>query len=425
MKRRTFALGLAGTIAATTTACGSSATTSAPAGSGSAAPVSTEPLKFFQSGDINQGGGYAKMVEKYKKETGVTVEVVEIPNADMPTKIKNAAQANDFPALARVGGIDPLWKDATVDLKDIASAAKVKMDLAAKDDKGRVYSIPSDVTAVGLFLNKTLWDKAGVKYPTTEADIWSWDQFVDAAKQVQAKAGAKYGLVMDKSSHRLNSFLYEFGSTHWQPDSSGTWTTNAATKTALEYFKKLNDDTFMPKAVWLAKDDPNALFKSGQVAAYYSGSWQIADFAKNIKDFQWVSVYAPKQPTRAVNFGNAAAMVVFEGKQKKQALDFLNWLYKPANYTELMQHSGMLPAVDGITPTYANNKEAFDLYNAEIKASDPVVAKVKGLGIKNEVAGKATEGDPVRDNTVKYLAGELDIDATLAAISAALTKAFK
>ncbi len=423
MKRRTFTAGLAGTVALAATGCGSSSAGTAAAPSSNAVP--TEPLKFYQSGDINQGGGYAKMVEKYKKETGITVELVEIPNADMGTKIKNAAQANDFPALARVGGVDPLWKDATVDLKDIATAAKVKMDLAAKDDKGRVYSIPSDVTAVGLFLNKTLWDKAGVKYPTSEAGIWTWDQFVAAAKEVQAKAGAKYGMVMDKSSHRLNSFLYEFGSTQWQPDSSGNWTTNAATKTALEYFKSLNDDKFMPKAVWLAKDDPNALFKSGQVAAYYSGSWQIADFAKNIKDFQWVSVYAPKQPVRAVNYGNAAAMVVFEGKNSGFAKNFLAWLYKPENYTELMQYSGMFPAVDGVTPTYTSNKEAFDLYNAEIKASDPVVAKVKGLGLKNEVAGKATDGDPVRDQTVKYVAGEISVDEAIAAISAALTKAFK
>ncbi len=419
MKRRAFVAGVAGTIGLGAAACGSGS------GSGQATGAGVGTLKFFQSGDVNQGGGYAAMAARYKEQTGVTVELVEIPNADMSTKLKNAAQANDFPALARVGAVDPLWKDATVDLKDVAAAAKVRSDLAAKDSSGRYYSIPSDVTAVGLYLNKTLWAKAGVAYPTSEAGIWSWDEFVAAAKRVQAATGAKYGMVMDKSSHRLNSFLYEFGSTQWQPDSSGTWTTNAATTTALEYFKGLNDDTFMPTAVWLAKDDPNALFKSGQVASYYSGSWQIADFAKNIKDFEWVSVYAPKQPVRAVNYGNAAAMVVFDGPQAEAAKAFLAWLYQAENYTQLMQHSGMLPAVEGVTPTYASNADAFELYNAEIAASDPIVAKIKALGLANEVAGKATEGDPVRDNTVKYLSGELSVDAAVTAISDALTKAFK
>ena len=177
--KKLLAAGLGLALALTAAGCGSGSGASS---GGSAA--STKPLQFYQSGDANQGNGYAKMAAKYKEQTGITVEIVEIPNADLKTKIKNAAQANDLPALARVGGIDPIWKDATVDLKDIATASKVKMDLAAKDEKGKVYSIPSDVTAVGMFINKTLFEKAGVKYPTSEAEIWTWDEFVAAAQQL-------------------------------------------------------------------------------------------------------------------------------------------------------------------------------------------------------------------------------------------------
>ena len=43
------------------------------------------------------------MAAKYKEETGMTVEIVDIANADLPTRLKNAAQADDLPALARVG----------------------------------------------------------------------------------------------------------------------------------------------------------------------------------------------------------------------------------------------------------------------------------------------------------------------------------
>lgn len=392
---------------------------------GGAAADDGKPLQFYLSGDANQGGGYAKMAAKYTEQTGQKIEIVDIPNADIKTKLKNAAQANDLPSMARIGSIDPIWKDATVDLKDIATAGKVKMSLAAVDDKGKVLSIPSDVTAVGMFINKTLWDKAGVAYPKSESEIWTWDEFVARSKEVQAKTGAKYGLVMDKSSHRLNSFLFEFGSELWKPDASGAYTTNAATKTGLEYFKNLNDDKYMPKSVWLAKDDPNALFKSGQVAAYYSGSWQIADFAANIKDFQWQSVYLPKQPVRATNYGMAAEMVVFETPKAQKAKDFLSWLYKPENYKQLCEFSGMLPAVDGVTPAYANNQEAFELYNKEIAAAPKVVADQKQQSLKLEVAGKAVDGDPTRDETVKYLNGEQSVDQTITNIGAALTKGLK
>lgn len=390
-------------------------------GNGSGAGSSdgaAKTLQFYLSGDANQGGGYAKMAAEYERAKGVKVEIVDIPTDDIKTKVKNAAQANDLPALARIGSIDPIWKDQTVDLKDIAEASEVNMALAAQEDTGKVLSIPSDITAVGMYINKDLWDKAGVTYPTSAKPGWTWDEFVAAAKQVQAKSGAKYGLVMDRSSHRLNSFLFEFGSTLWTPGADGRYATNAATRTGLEYFKKLNDDTFMPRSVWLSKDDPNALFKSGQVAAYYSGSWQIADFVKNIKDFEWVSVHTPHQPVTAVNYGNAASLVVFDGTgREQQAKDFLSWLYAPENYKKLCEYSGMIPARAGVAPTYTSNQKDFELYNEAIKSSPPVVAEQKALALKNEVAGLAADGDPLRDETIRYLNGEQSVDETLANVT--------
>jgi alpha-1,4-digalacturonate transport system substrate-binding protein len=383
----------------------------------------SQTLQFIQSGDANQGGGYAAMAKQYETETGVKIEVVEVPNADLPTKLKNAAQANDLPALARAGGVDPVWRDVTIDLKSIAEGNNVRKDLCAVDEDGKVLSLPSDITAVGLFVNKSLFAKAGVDYPTSESEIWSWDDCVAAIKQVQSKAGTSYGMVMDRSSHRLKAFLYEFGSTGFQPGADGQFQTNAATKTALEYFKKLNDDKFMPRSVWLSNADGNALFKSGDVVSYLSGSWQIADFAKNIKNFEWVSAYLPKQPVRATNFGNAASMVIFDGTgQEQPAQDFLNWLYKAENYTKLSETSGFLPAVNGLTIDYGANAAAFKIYEQEIAGTAPIAGQIKQMELSYEVKGLATEGDPLRDETVKYLNKEQDVDTTIKAIATQMTE---
>ena len=420
VSRRTLLSGAMGAGALGLAACSSST----PGKGGSSA--SSGPIQFYQSGDANQGGGYAKMAALYEQQTGKKVEVVEVAYADLPTKIKNAAQANSLPAVARMPSIDPVWKDRLVDLKDIVTANKVKAGFVVQDASGKALSLPSDITAVGMFLNKTLWDKAGVKYPTSESSIWTWDEFVAAAKQVQTSTAAKYGMVFDRSSHREKAFLFEFGSNWWLPDSSGTYVTNDATTTGLNYFKSITDDKFMPKSVWLSSDDPNALFKSGQVAAYYSGSWQIADFAANIKSFEWASVYLPKQPVRASNFGEAAEMVVFDGTGQEQAgHDWFNWLYTPENYQKLCEYSVMLPAVDGVTPNYSANKDALSLYNQEIAASPAIVGKVKQNDFANMLSGKSVSGDPARDETVKFLNGQQDVGQTVANISKALTSAFK
>lgn len=395
-----------------------------PETSGGAEAPSGEPLQFYLSGDTSQGGGYAKLAAEYTEETGVEIEVVDLAYDDLAVKVKNAALANDLPALARMPSVDPTWIDQLADLSEIGEKNDVMMDLAKVTEDGEALSLPSDLTAVGLYLNKTLWDEAGETWPTSGDDVWTWDEYVAATKRVQEATGAKYGMVMDRSSHRLKSFLFQFGSELWLPNDEGVYETNDATQPAIEYFKTLNDDSFMPRSVWLSADDPAALFKSGQVASYYSGSWQIASFDAEITDFEWVSVRMPAQPVRATMFGNAADMVVFEETgQTDEALAFVDWLYTPENYTRLMEYSSMLPASDGIEPTYSGNQEAFDIYIEEISVSPDAVGIALANDIQNAVQGKVTEGDPIRDETVKYLNDEVTIDEAMANISEQMTDA--
>jgi alpha-1,4-digalacturonate transport system substrate-binding protein len=409
--RVTLALAAAAVTAVALTGCGSN---------GEAAQTD-EPIQFFLSGDANQGGGYAHMAEKYEEETGVEVEIVDIANDDLATKLRNAAQANDLPAIARVGAVDPVWRNATTDLSDITEGSEIRTDLSDKDDDGNVISLPSDITAVGMFINKTLFDEAGVAYPTSEDDIWTWDEYVAAVKEVQAATGTTYGMVMDKSSHRLKALFYEFGSDYFQANDEGVFSTNDNTKDALEFFGSMNDDSFMPRSVWLSDADPNALFKSGDVVSYLSGSWQIADFAVNIADFEWASVYMPQEEERATNFGNAASVVVFEGPQQEAAHDFIEWLYEPENYTELSETSSFIPAIGGLDIEYAAHADAFDIYNQDIAASPDIVGEIKAMELQYGAQGVTTDGDPVRDETVKYLNGEQDVDTTIENINALFT----
>ena len=44
------------------------------------------------------------------------------------------------------------------------------------------------------------------------------------------------------------------------------------------------------------------------------------------------------------------------------------------------------------------------------------------MELSYEVKGLATEGDPLRDETVKYLNGEQDVDTTIKAIATQMTE---
>src|SRR5690606_22511612 len=157
----------------------------------------------------------------------------------------------------------------------------------------------------------------------------------------------------------------------------------------------------------------------------YSGSWQIADFAVNIADFEWVSVPTPRQPVRAVQYGNAASIVVFEGTgQEQAAYDFVNWLFTKENYDELATTSGFLPAVEGADVDYGDQQVAFDLYNAEIAASDPIVTTIKQMEAGYQVARLGVDGDLRRDIVIGGVKDGITVDEAITIVGEQMTEAF-
>lgn len=380
-------------------------------------------LELVQSGDVNQGNGYAQLAEKYYDETGVRVEVVEVPNADLMTRLRTSSQANDLPALAAAPSVDPAWTERLLDLTDIFDEVGIIDTLSVTDPADdKVKALPTTLTSVGMFLNKSLWDQAGVTYPTSVEDAWTWDEFVESATQVVAATDAEYGAVMDSSAHRLRSLLYEFGSDGVTEQNDGTWALDDEGAEALEYFKGMHDSGFMPAAVWGAGDDPSATFKSGRVAAYMSGVWQIADFQANITEFEWVSVPLPAQPVTATNYGAASWIVAFDGTGvEEETLAFIEWLYSEENYREYCEISGCLPSVEGLEVTYADDAYAFDLYNAEIAASPAISGVQTTNGVLFGYEGKVIDSEPLKDETVKYLTGEQTLEQTVENINTVST----
>ncbi|VXB99843.1 Sugar ABC transporter substrate-binding protein [Arthrobacter sp. 9AX] len=371
----------------------------------------SKTLQLVLSGDTNQGGAFAAAAKKYQEATGITIEVVDVPTADITTKLKNAATANDLPALARVTGLDPLWVNQLQDLSDIAKSRGIDENFLQESPDGIIPAIPSDLTAVGLFINKSLFEKAGVTFPTAIEQAWTWDEFVAAVSQVREKAGAKYGVVMDRSGHRLRAMMYEFGSTAFAKEGD-KYTGDAKAVETLEYFARINDDQTMPKSVWLSGEDGNAMFKSGQVAAYYSGSWQVADFNKNIKDFEWLSVPLPKKEVNATNLGGGFMIAFKDTGQDEEAKKFIDWFYEDANYTEFAKLGGYLPVKD-LKVEYPFQQASFELYQKQIAGN-----QAKGdNAIKRVVAEAYAEtpfsGDPLREETVKMLSGSQDAKTTV------------
>ena len=65
------------------------------------------------------------------------------------------------------------------DVLDMSQFTEGIVDLYNVD--GQQIAIPKDVSTIGLWYNKTLFDEAGVEYPN---ENWTWDDLLEAAHAV-------------------------------------------------------------------------------------------------------------------------------------------------------------------------------------------------------------------------------------------------
>jgi alpha-1,4-digalacturonate transport system substrate-binding protein len=416
--RRSILLGSLAAAATGTalTACGSD---DSGTGGGDA-----KKITFWLSASEAQAAGYYDLADAFKAAKGITVEIVNVPYDGYQTKLRQSAQANSLPDVASAPSLDPIWTNKLQDLTAVATSATNKIDekLYQKTDDGKILTIPSDITAAGLFINTTLFQKAGVAYPTDPASPWTWDEFLAAATQVRTAAGAQYDLVYDASPARIRAFLYEHGAKGFQLNEKGTeYSVDDATTAALQKFVDLNDDVVMPKSVWTSGGDPNALFKSGQVVAYFSGVWQVADFAESITQFEWAAVPTPAQPTQATDINSGGKIVAFDnGDTKAAAMSFVEFLFDPANYTKVAAKNGWLPVENDLEVAYPGTNQAaldgYALYQKEIELADPISTSGSDAGEKLTLAGKAITTDPTKDEVGKAINGQQTVEETVANI---------
>lgn len=385
--------------------CGGSKESSSSSGSKKDGEAKT--IEFVLSTDYQeQSDTIKRLTDKFTEETGIKVKVTEIPNADMATKLKNMALSGDQPDVVKFTGVDPAFADQLLDISEVYKAHDFLPGFEITKGE-EVIAAQIGLTAVGLYINEDLWTQAGVSYPTGDDDVWTWEEYEAKLQEVLAKTDAKYGMVFDKSEHRLKTFLYQWGVSQYNDDYTATPLASKKAVEAYEFFAKLNDDKMMPRSVWLSGEDPSAMFKTGLVAAYYSGSWQIPDFEKNIKDFKWKVVPMPYKESRATNYGGDYIFAFKDAGEEKETIQFLNWIFESDNYGQLAAEYGYIPIIKDQEVNY--NTDAWDVFNSEVKASNDLgVHDKKKVTDYSNIDG-VTVDNTIRDTIVQALNDEMSI----------------
>ena len=172
----------------------------------------------------------------------------------------------NFVTYARSGALLSL-DDAGID-----ASRYFPLALEGFTDAGVQYGLPATFSTVVLIYNKTLFDAAGLDYPTAE---WTWVEEQAAAEALTDSAAGVYGNYQPVSFHEFYKSLAQAGGEFFDADGNATFNSEAGVAAAEWLTSK--PGTVMPTLADIG-GTPNfdtSLFQSDKLAMWHNGIWQF------------------------------------------------------------------------------------------------------------------------------------------------------
>src|SRR5689334_15344571 len=155
------------------------------------ARAETVSLRYLCYADANECEVTRDLLDRFEKDNpSIKVVIDKVAFSVVRDQLETRLQAGEGPDMARVTTLAS-FNRYYLDLRPYVNAAYWEQNFASTlpwmrsspSDTG-IYGWMTQITATGAFVNKTLFDQAGVALPKPGA---SWDDWIKAAAEVQEK----------------------------------------------------------------------------------------------------------------------------------------------------------------------------------------------------------------------------------------------
>jgi alpha-1,4-digalacturonate transport system substrate-binding protein len=339
-----------------------------------------------------------------------------VPYATIDEQLPVQVETGEGPDLARITNFGA-YSGKLLDLRPfLADTAYYEANFPAPILEAMGYGgFPDALTVTGPFVNKTLFDQAGLEVP---GEGTSWEEWTEITQQVAEATGVQYAISVDRTGHRFAGPAMSMGATLIDADGNFTVDTPGFRSYA-ELLNSWHTDGITPNEVWLVGDSLNScidFFKSGELVMCMTGSWQINGVANDVGDaFDWVVVPNPTGDGGSTGVAGGAGIVAFaDTEHPEHVARLMEFLAQAENYSAFSAGTLSLPAQTEVATQgvdFQTDNEgvlnALSAYTAEIpKLQDQAV----GLNVHPFAFAYYRNS---ANRIAQYLTGELTLDDAL------------
>ncbi len=367
---------------------------------------------------------------------GITVNVDIVPYQTIDEQLPIQVEAGEAPDMARItnfGGFAGFYLDMRPFLSEEAQAnfdenfsAPVMAALRNDRSSDAIGGFPDLFTVTGPFVNRTLFEQAGVELPSDTMEEASWEDWTAAAAMVSEELSdgdfTVYGISIDRTGHRFAGPAMSMGATLINDEGMFTVDTEGYRAMA-ELLKTWHDDGITPAEVWLGAGGSYAgaadFFINGQLAVYMTGSWNIGRFSNDIGDtFDWEAVPNPTGMGGSTGVAGGSGIAAFEQTEHPEEVAMvMAYLASPEVYAQFSAETLSIPANAAVASAGVEYNTDDEAVLAALSTFAGEVPKLQDQAVALNVHPFAFAYYRSSANRItQYLIGELSLDEALAGL---------
>lgn len=396
-------------------------------------------LRITWYNDGTEGEALRAALDQFESANpGITVVIDDIGYSDpnvYHSTIQAQVEAGSPPDLARVNNValfigkyldlTPLVTDPAYWTENFSEAVLNSLRADASDTG--VYGFPLQFTITAPFINRTLFEQAGVAVPSDSNDAVSWDEWAAATQQVAEATGTPFAISFEPRGHRFWGFAISEGGAFFNDDGNFTADTPGF-RTAAEKLISWNTEGLSDPTIWANLPDGPKLardqFINAQSVFLYSGSFAVGGLATGIGDtFDWSAVPNPTGPGGSTGSPGGSLLVGFAGgTHPNEVAKLMEYLTQEDVLAQFSVASSFLPGHLGLA---AKGLE----YTASAEILNQLSLEIPKINEQAMILGYSkyafTYNRPIDGRLSQVIVGEITLDDAIAAIQQDVDDAIK
>jgi multiple sugar transport system substrate-binding protein len=344
------------------------------------------------------------LADEYTRQSGVKVDLQVIDWNSIDQQVSTMIQNGQPPDVLNLNAFSSYAKDGLLYSGDEVLSPATREDFLEAfaqggTYQGKLYGFPILASARAFFYNRQLLARAGVAAPPR-----TWDEFVQAARRVQALGGGAIGYALplgpEEAQAEWSIWMWNNGG-DWKAGEA--WAINSPKNVETLRFLAALANTHKVTQVNPGKtnrtDGAFQLFKDGKVGMVMGFSPLAAQLDAERKVDYGVT-QMPTNVATAVTLGVEDYLMAFKKKGNQDAVRrFLDLYYRPEHITRWITAEGFLPVTKSGRERMAGNEKLRPYLDALpsarlVPTTDPTWDRVK-LDVQQTI-GLAVQpgGDP-------------------------------